>query len=468
MHGPDRVDSQDQGEEQRRERERAGSAARQEAARLTARNIHGVALTWVDNSGITRVKTIPTARLPHTARWGAGASPVLDVFLSDDSAVTSPHLGGPDGDLRIFPDLSLLTPLAAQPGWAWAPTDRYEQDGTPYVACQRQFARRMTARAARHGLHLRMGVETEWTVTTRTGTAAGAEEPFAGPGPAYGMTRLVELSDYLDDILQALAAQDVEVLQLHPEYAPGQFEVSTAPTDPVTAADHAVLVRETVRAVSARHALTASFAPVTRAGAVGNGAHLHLSLWRDGVNLCRGGEGPQAMTLVCEAFLAGVLRELPALLALGAPLPASYLRLTPSRWAGAYHCWGVENREAALRFIPGPPHDPDAANAEIKCFDPAANPYLVVGAVIAAGLAGLDDGLTLPAPVAGNPVTTGSAPRLPASLPEALGHFTRSALLRDALGDPLFEALLAVRRGEHALAEGKDPQALADALRGRY
>ncbi|MFI1256197.1 glutamine synthetase family protein [Streptomyces netropsis] len=451
---------------ERPDRERAESAARQEAARLTAMDIHGVALTWVDVAGLTRVKAVPTPRLPHAVRRGVGMSPCFDVYLTDDSSVTSPHIGGPDGDLRLFPDLDRLTVLAAQPGWAWAPVDRYEQSGEPYGACQRQFARRMTERAAARGLRLRMGFETEWVVTRGDLTETEIRYPCAGP--AYGMTRLVELSDYLRDVLEALAAQDVEVLQIHPEYSPGQFEVSVAPADPVGAADLAVLVRETIRAVSARHGLTASFAPVVEAGSVGNGAHLHLSLWDEDGNLCRGGDGPYGMTEVCEAFLAGVLRELPALLALGAPTPAGYLRLAPSQWAGAFQCWGLENREAALRFITGAPDDIGGANAEVKCFDAAANPYLVVGAVTAAGLAGIEAGLTLPPPVAGNPVADGRETRLPASLPEALEHFTRSALLRTALGDPLFEAVVAVRRGEAARFDGATPQDIADATRRRF
>ncbi|MEU5421839.1 glutamine synthetase [Streptomyces sp. NPDC001407] len=449
------------------EREQAGSQARQHAARLTAKDIHGVALTWVDNAGMTRVKGVPTARLSHTAQWGVGMSPVFDVFLSDDSTVDSAHIGGPVGDLRLIPDLDRLTVLAAQPGWAWAPVDRYEQDGTPYAACQRQFARRMTARAAAQGFRLLMGIETEWTVTTRADDGTEPPVPDAAIGPAYGMTRLVGLSGYLRDILEALAAQDVDVLQIHPEYTSGQFEISVAPAEPVHAADLTVLVRETVRAVSLHHGLAASFAPATAAGSVGNGAHLHLSLWQDGKNLCRGTDGPHGMSRTCEAFLAGALAELPALLAIGAPLPASYLRLRPNQWAGPYQCWGVENREAALRFVPGPPLGPDAANAELKCFDAAANPYLLVGAVIAAGLQGLDRGLTLPPPVTGNPAGT-DATRLPDSLTAATERFAGSELLRTALGEPLFASLLAVRQGEAALAHDRSPQALAAALRHRY
>jgi glutamine synthetase len=204
------------------------------------------------------------------------------------------------------------------------------------------------------------------------------------------------------------------------------------------------------------------------AGGVGNGGHLHLSLWRDGRNLCRGGDGPSGMTALSEAFLAGVLRELPALLAVGAPSPASYLRLEPSRWAGVFQCWGVENREAAIRFVTGAPDDEQAANAEVKCFDGAANPYLAAGAVIAAGLAGIDERLTLPPPVAGDPADEGGQTRLPTSLPEAVDRFTASTVLRKAMGDPLYEAVAAVRRAETELFADRSPDEIAAATRGRY
>ncbi|MDI3420175.1 type I glutamate--ammonia ligase [Streptomyces luteolus] len=427
--------------------------------RLTAQGVHGVALTWVDNAGLTRVKTVPLARLADAAERGVGMSPVFDIYLIDDSLTSSRHTGGPDGDLRLVPDLDRLTALAAQPGWAWAPVDRFDQRGGRYPGCQRHFARRMADRAAERGLRLRMGFETEWVVT-RDGTPAAT-------GPAYGMTRIVELSAYADDLLTALAAQGLEVTQLHPEYAPGQFEVSVAPTDPVGAADEAVLVRETVRAVSLAHGLTPAFGPAVTPGTVGNGRHLHLSLWEGERNLCAGGDGPFGMTGRAESFLAGILTALPALLAVGAPSPASHLRLQPSRWAGPFQCWGLENREAALRFITGAPDDPAAANAEVKCFDPAANPYLVVGSVLAAGLAALDSGAALPEPVAGDPVHQ-DQPRLPASVPQSLDLFLRSAALREAMGDELFEAFAAVRAAEAELFAAHSPEELAAATRERY
>jgi glutamine synthetase len=426
----------------------------------------------VDNAGITRVKAVPAAQFEHAVAWGVGASPCFDVFLVDDSMTTSTHIGGPVGDLRLFPDLERATRLATQPGWAWAPVDRYTQSGEPHPACQRSFARRMVESAGERGLELRAGFEIEWVLGYQT----GEQVVPACTGPAYGMTRLVELSDYLRELLAALAAQNVEVLQVHPEYAPGQFEISVAATDPVGTADLSVLVRQTIRAVSESRGVHVSFAPAVVASGVGNGCHLHMSLWRDGVNLFHGGPGPHGMTVEAESFLAGVLAELPGLLALGAPSVASYLRLVPSHWAGAFRCWGLENREAAIRFITGMAGDQaQAANVDIKCFDASANPYLLVGATIAAGLAGIDGGLRLPVEVGVDPVLLGEAERaaygadrLPQSLPETLEHLRRSSLLRQAMGDPLFDAVMAVRQAEVALFAGSSAEEVIAATRWIY
>jgi glutamine synthetase len=459
------------------ERTRRGARARELVAALGRAHVDAVALTFVDNAGIARVKTVPLTGLEQAAAWGVGMSPVFDWFLVDDSIAPG---GSPVGDLRLLPDLDRLTTLAAQPGWAWAPVDRYTQDGEPYQACQRLFARRMVERAAEAGIEARMGFEVEWAVSA---AAAGGADAGAGgaaftpacTGPAYGMGRLIELSDYTREVHTALAAEGLAVLQVHPEYADGQLEVSVAPADPVAAADAAVLVRETIRAVSAEHGLRASFAPVVVAGMVGNGGHVHIGLYRDGSNLLAGGDGRHGMTAEGESFLAGMLAELPALVALGAPTVASHLRLVPSRWAGAFSCWGLENREAALRFVTGSVGDRGrSANAEIKCFDQSANPYLVAGAMLAAGLATVDKGLRLPEEVTEDPAgvadylaSRGVHP-LPQSVPEALTLLERSEALRQALGEPLYAAFVDVRRAEAELFAESTPDEVVAATRWRY
>jgi glutamine synthetase len=440
----------------------AGGALGIDSARIDA-----VVIGWVDNAGVTRVKAVPRARLDAVATHGVGFSPVFDVFLADDSITAGRLVGGPAGDLRLIPDLAALRPLAAQPGWGWAPGDRYTQEGVPYEGCQRTFARRMTARAGQRGLSLRMGFETEWT--TGVEDADGRFVP-AFDKAAYGMTRVIRVSEQLRELIRALGAQGVDVQQVHPEYAAGQLEVSVACEDPVGAADTTVLVRETIRAVAARHGHTVTFAPCVVPGEVGNGAHLHFSPWRDGLNLCHGGEGPRGLTPEGEAFLAGVLRESPALPAIGAPSAASHLRLVPSRWAGAYQCWGLENREAALRLVTGMAGERQhTANAELKCVDATANPYLVTGAVIAAGLAGIEEGLRLPAEVPGDPsASVEPVRRLPGSPAAALAALEASAVLREALGETLFDAITAVRRAEIELAVGMSPAEIAAQARRLY
>ncbi len=447
----------------------AGAVAR----RLEAAGVSMVALCFVDNSGITRVKAAPLGRFERAAGWGIGMSPVFDVFLVDDSITTSPHIGGPGGDLRLIPALDRVTPLAAQPGWAFAPVDRYTQDGRSYAGCQRGFARAMVARAAEQGLTARMSFEVEWAVGTQDDD--GRFVP-ACAGPGYGMTRVIELSDYSRDVVEALEQQGIVVEQFHPEYAAGQLELSIAPNDPVGAADDSVLVRQTIRAVSQRHGLRASFAPSVVAGGVGNGGHVHLSLWRGDQNLLTGGDGRYGITAEGEAFAGGILRALPALTAIGCPSVASYLRLVPSHWAGVYQCWGRENREAALRLVTGSSGEQNIrANLEVKCFDLAANPYLVVGSVLATGLAGITAGQPLPAEIADDPAGFDDAElaaqdvcRLPTSLGESTAALADSKDLREAMGEAMFEAILAVRRAEIDLFAGVSPEKIVAATRWRW
>jgi glutamine synthetase len=157
---------------------------------------------------------------------------------------------------------------------------------------------------------------------------------------------------------------------------------------------------------------------------------------------------------------------------IGAPSVPSYLRLVPQRWAGAFQCWGRENREAALRFVTGVTGARDtAANVEIKCCDPAANPYLAVGAVCAVVADAVDADLRLPEEVVVDPAglpEPDQPPRLPESLPAAIARLERDELLRTAMGEELFEAFLAVRHAEVDLFAGTDPEEIAAATRWRY
>lgn len=244
--------------------------------------------------------------------------------------------------------------------------------------------------------------------------------------------------------------------QIHPEYAAGQFEISVAAEDPVGAADTLVLVRETVRACTLRRGLQVSFSPKMVLNGAGNGGHVHLSLWSGERNLFSGGDEPFGLTRDASSFTAGILSRLPALLAIGAPSPVSYLRLIPQHWAGAFQAWGLENRETALRLVQGPADtDGRAANLEVKAFDLSANPYLVVAALVFAGLAGIDASETLPEPVHVDPASLSEDERsargivaLPTSVETATAAFAADTALTAAFGHELAVTIVEVRRGE--------------------
>jgi glutamine synthetase len=451
------------------DRRAAGERARELQPVLAARGVVSVAVTWVDNSGITRVKAVPLTKLDSAAAWGIGASPVFDSFLFNDLPITGEHAPGVVGDLRLHPDLEQLTVLAAQPGWALAPADRYDQQGNPHPQDQRTLARKATEALAELGFTAKVAIEVEWVI----GRPDTEDFSAAVRGPAYGMARLVERSDYLRDLVTALADQGVELDQIHPEYAGGQFELSVGAADPVRAADTYVLVRETIRAVSSRHELRASFSPKVVADGVGNGGHIHLSVWDGQRNLFAGGSGPVGLTATAESFTAGILGRLPALLAVGAPSVASYLRLIPQHWAGAFAAWGLENRETALRMVTGPVgNQASAANLEVKCFDQTANPYLAIAALLFAGLAGIAEDAKLPEPVDVDPATLGTKELLrhgirplPASLAESVAAFEADQALTEAFGVELASTMVDVRKGEIAHFATASPEQVAAELR---
>jgi glutamine synthetase len=435
-------------------------------APLAGQGVVAVATTFVDNSGIARVKAVPLSRLPQLAGWGVGFSTAFDYFRFDDWVAAPASGEGPVGDQRIIPDLSRVVALSAQPGWAWAPGERWAQSGEPHDKCSRLLLRRQVDDLAREGIEVQAAFEIEWALSRGDGDDFTA----ATGGSGYGMSRLVELSDYCRDVITALTEQGVVVEQLHPEYAAGQFEVSVAPESPLAAADTSVLVRTTVRAVGESYGLRTSYSPKVDTAGVGNGGHVHLSLWRDGQNLMAGGDGPFELTGTGAAFSAGVLQHLPALLAVGAPGVASYLRLVPQHWAGAYACWGLENREAAMRMVTGSTGSSSwAANMEVKCFDLLANPYLVLAGLLATGRAGVAAEAPLPDPVdvdpaalPGDVLQQRGITRLPTSLREAVDLFTADEVVRAAFGQPLVDAVVAVRESELELfADATDDEVAA-------
>jgi glutamine synthetase len=351
-------------------------------------------------------------------------------------------------------------PLPYAPGHARVIGDMVRDD-RPWALCPRDFLRRLLADAQRAGFEIAAAFENEFFLLRAPGGQAPVANAPGSPWPWEPIDNTVFCQSLamdkarvvIDDLAEALSAQGIAVEMYYPESGPGQHELTVRYARGLAAADRQIAFRETVHAVALRHGLTASFLPKIFADKAGSGLHLHVSLWRGDNNLVPDIRGRWDLSETARAFMAGVLAHLPALMALTTPSPNSYRRLKPHFWSGAFRCWGIDNREAALRLPTSPDGPP--SNFELKTCDGSANPYLALGGVVAAGLDGVRRKLDLPEPVAGDPGNLSEAERrqrgidaLPANLGEALEQFSKDAVLSAALGPELARAFLAVRWAE--------------------
>jgi glutamine synthetase len=256
------------------------------------------------------------------------------------------------------------------------------------------------------------------------------------------------------DLADALIAQGLEVEGYYPESGPGQQEVNIRYAEAMRAADRQIVYRETVRGEATRHGLIASFLPKIFEDKAGSGCHINFSLWREGKNIS--GDSRQATAISPEAgtFIAGILDHLPALCALTIPSKTSYRRIQPNFWAGAFRAWGHQNREAAVRVCKNK-QGTRASRFEYKTADATANPYIALGAIIAAGLDGLSRNLELPEEVTVDPAliseeqrSAARIDRLPQNLGEAIDALRKDSMLLEAMGAELAGSYIAVRQHE--------------------
>jgi glutamine synthetase len=416
---------------------------------------------YADHGGIIRGKASSRGRLAERLRTGIGhtvgmmAMSMLDTLQSVEGM-------GPVGEVRIVPDPSTFTMLPYAPGAAAMCADLVRLDGEPWEACARNFLKQAIAELAKDGYELAAAFEPEFTLGRRV------------PDPDSGLDQLVPVDDSLCysstgfhlahdftlALLRAFEAQGLRVEHYYPEYGHGQQEVSIRHAPALRAADNQVFFRETVRAVAFRQNLWASLAPKPIPDQIGNGCHLHASLWSiDGSrNVFYDPAGPYGLSDVGYHFIGGLLAHMPALLALTAATVNSYRRLAPKTWSSAYACYGMDNREAAVRICSPLQGDAEGStNLELKPSDSSANPYLALGGVILAGLDGVraktDPGEAVnidPADLSDDERARLGIRPLPRSLGEALDALEQDELLMEALGPLRRTAYLAVKRSDVA------------------
>ncbi len=432
-----------------------------------------VRVLYCDNANLIRTKAVWIDDLPARLQVGIGFPLAQQALTAFDIPAQVEGLG-PVGEFRLVPDPATFVVLPYVGETACLFGQMYTLEGVPWAACPRAFLRRMCARLAAHNLAAQVGSEHEF-VLARPAEAAFPYQP-ADDTPLFSAAALDAHAGFLCAWLPALCRQEMTPRLVQSEYGPGQMEVSLAPTDAMQAADNVCLLRETTRAVAAQHGLIASFAPkpyVERFA--GNGLHLHLSLWDR-----EAGEGtrsnrfydtrePALLSDLARHVLGGWLAHLPALVALTCASVNSYERLQPGHWSSAYRCWGLDNREAAIR-VPSISwgQEAESLRLEVRCADHSANPYLALGALLAAGLDGIERGLEPGEPLTVDPGAMSEQERhqlgierLPTRLSEALDALEQDAVLTAALGPRLSTAYLAVKRQEVAFCQERTPQDIA-------
>jgi glutamine synthetase len=411
-----------------------------------------VRFLWCGNDGTIRAKASSRHGLEGRLTRGIGVTRAMQAMNALDQL--QPVEGfGPVGEFRLIPDLDTFRPLPYAPKTGAVLTDHALPDGTPAGVCQRTFLKRQQARLSARRLDLRAAFENEFSLAREQD---GDYTPVDA-GLCFSTIAMTRSQEYVDALVAALEAQRIPLEQYYTELGHGQQEISTAHASAVQAADEQVLVRETIRGVAAEKALVASLAPKPWAANAGNGGHVHFSLWEGERNRFYEDGG---LSELAKAFLAGVLEHLPGLCGLTAPSFQSYQRIAPGMWAGAYACWGFDNREAPVR-VPSPflGAEEPTTNAELKACDATCNPYLALGGIIAAGLDGIERELALPEPVDVDPATLAEPPRpLPATQAEALDALAADEVLTGALGDELTRSYLAVRRSEWAAFSAEDEE----------
>ena len=421
------------------------------AKRADEAGLRLIRFLWCGNDGTIRAKSSARHGLEHRLDAGIGLTVAMQALNALDHLQPVPGMG-PVGEIRLLPDLDTFRVLPYAPHTGAVLTDHVQLDGTPAPVCQRSFLKRMEAQLAERGLVLRASFENEFSLAT---IVDGAYVPIDS-ALCFSTIAATAAQDYVEELSSALEAQDIVLEQYYAELGHGQQEISTGHAPATTAADEQLLVRETIRGVASRQGLVASLAPKPWPDNAGNGGHVHFSLWEGVRNRFFDGDRPDGLSAEARAFTAGVLAHLPGLCGLTAPSFNSYHRIVPQYWAGAFVCWGYDNREASVRVASVFRGAEEAStNAELKACDATCNPYLALGGLIAAGLDGLERGLDPPPPVQVDPGTLPEAEReaqgirpLPASQREALDALAADGVLTGAMGDVLAGSYLAVRRSE--------------------
>ena len=329
--------------------------------------------------------------------------------------------------------------------------DVVKPDGEPYEGDPRHVLRRALERMAQMGFDtFNVGPELEYFLFRDSKSTETLDE-----GGYFAMTALDAATDLRFETIKALEAVGIPIEYHHHEVAPSQHEIDMRYAPALEMADHTITYRLIVKEIAATHGVYATFMPKPLFGENGSGMHTHMSLFKDGRNQFFSQDEAYHLSPAGRAFIAGLLHHARELSAVFAQWVNSYKRLVPGFEAPVYVAWSQRNRSALVRIPLYKPGSEQATRAELRCPDPACNPYLTFAALLHAGLEGVARNYELPAPMETNLYHLSPDERrergivsLPETLGEAIDEFAASELMQRAFGPHIFDNYVRLKRKE--------------------
>jgi glutamine synthetase len=323
-------------------------------------------------------------------------------------------------------------------------------DGTPYVGDPRYILKKNIKKATDKGYTYYVGPELEFFYFKNSD---GTE--VLDKGGYFDMTPLDLASDWRRDTVLALEKMGIPVEYSHHEVAPSQHEIDLRYADGLTMADGAMTYRLVVKEMALLNNVYATFMPKPLEGENGSGMHVHQSLFTGSSNAFYDANDEYHLSPVGKSYIAGILKHAPEMMAILCQWVNSYKRLVPGYEAPVYVAWARRNRSALVRVPMYKPGKENATRMELRCPDPACNPYLAFAAMLAAGLKGVEENYELPDPIeedifemtAGRKKELGIG-SLPGSLNEAIEEMEKSELMKELLGEHIFTKFIENKKKE--------------------
>ncbi|MHB1000380.1 MAG: type I glutamate--ammonia ligase [Armatimonadota bacterium] len=411
------------------------------------RNVRFIRMWFTDILGSLKSFAITTNELEKALEEGMGFDgSSIEGFVRND-----------ESDMIAMPDTNTfqLLPWRSRADGAVARVfcNIISTDGTPYEGDPRWVLRKALKRAADMGYTFYVGPEIEfYYFKSSKGTPEGLDE-----GGYFDLTPLDIASDLRRDTVTMLEEMGIEVVFSHHEVAPSQHEIDLRYTDALTMADNTVTYRLVVKEVAMKYGAYATFMPKPVFGQNGSGMHTHQSLFKGSRNAFFDAKDEYHLSNIGRSYIAGLLKHAPEITLLTNQWVNSYKRLVPGYEAPVYVSWALRNRADLIRVPSYKPGKEEATRIEYRSPDPACNPYLAFAAMLMAGLDGIEQGLTPPAPVDRNVFEMTNEERaalgiemLPESLNDAIILAEKSELLRKTLGDHVFNKLIENKKAEWA------------------